>query len=759
MSAHPDQNAPSSTDASHGGLGPVEAFPAQFATTRRFSLGVPRNLTVLDDRRVLFLRSRDGLDPILCLWLLEMGDGEPTERVLVDPAELAADDADLPPAELARRERARESAGGIVGYALDRARSRACFSLAGVLHVVDLATEQVTAPPALAPVFDPRLSPDGSKVAYVSGDDLRVVDLYDPASDRALAQGSDDARSWGRAEFVAAEEMLRSRGFWWSPAGDQILAAEVDESRVQTWWIADPAHPDRQPRPIRYPSAGTANATVGLHLLDLDGSSRAIPWNDGGRFEYLSDVVWRTGHDPIVVRQTRDQRLISMAELDLASLSLTERRQIEDDIWVEPMPGSPTPCASGLLTIEDLSPDPTGPDASGPGRRALLLNGTPITGPGLHVRSVIGVVRDKAVVTAWTAATEIHVAVIDLTGAHEPTFLTDEPGVHAAVLARASTADSILMAISSAKPQAHGLTIAIRHLHLDADEPSGLRLDDPVASIEDRSLRASITATPTFTQLGPDRLESALFLPSTYDHSSPLPVLLDPYGGPHAQRVLRHHTPHLVSQWFAEQGFAVLVTDGRGTPGRGPAWERQVHGDLAGPVLADQIEALDAAADEYDILDLDRVAIRGWSFGGYLAALAVLQQPDRIHAAVVGAPVTSWRLYDTFYTERYLGRPDLQPRNYDRTDLLTLADRLTRPMLLIHGLADDNVVAAHTLQFSTALLAAGAPHRVLPLSGVTHMTPQAVVAENLLWLQLQFLREALGMDQTGSPATGSGSMA
>ncbi|MEO2113657.1 MAG: prolyl oligopeptidase family serine peptidase, partial [Acidimicrobiales bacterium] len=132
-----------------------------------------------------------------------------------------------------------------------------------------------------------------------------------------------------------------------------------------------------------------------------------------------------------------------------------------------------------------------------------------------------------------------------------------------------------------------------------------------------------------------------------------------------------------------------------------------------------------------------------WSFGGYLAALAVLRRPDVFHAAVAGAPVTDWRLYDTHYTERYLGHPDVEPANYERTDLCAEADSLTRPLLLIHGLADDNVVAAHTLQLSRSLLEAGRPHRVLPLSGVTHMTPQEEVAENLLLLQLDFLRESL----------------
>ena len=225
-----------------------------------------------------------------------------------------------------------------------------------------------------------------------------------------------------------------------------------------------------------------------------------------------------------------------------------------------------------------------------------------------------------------------------------------------------------------------------------------------------------------------------------------LPVLLDPYGGPHAQRVLKTRSAYLTSQWFAEQGFAVVIADGRGTPGRGPAWERAVAGDLANPVLEDQIDALRAAADRFADLDTGRVAIRGWSFGGYLAALAVLRRPDVFHAAIAGAPVTDWRLYDTHYTERYLGDPDRDKDAYDRCSLISSAERSVasrRPLMLIHGLADDNVVVAHTLRLSAALLAAGYPHTVLPLSGITHMASQETVAENLLLLQLDFLRRAL----------------
>jgi len=236
-------------------------------------------------------------------------------------------------------------------------------------------------------------------------------------------------------------------------------------------------------------------------------------------------------------------------------------------------------------------------------------------------------------------------------------------------------------------------------------------------------------------------------MPTDYSGDTSLPVLMDPYGGPHGQRVVAAHHPHLTSQWFADQGFAVIVADGRGTPGRSPAWEKAVKDDLAALALQDQVDALHSLAGDFP-LDLNRVAIRGWSFGGYLAALAVLRRPDVFHAGVVGAPVTDLRLYDTHYQERYLGDPSQEPEVYRRNSLIDDAGLVdaaepARPMMIIHGLADDNVVVAHSLRLSSALLAAGRPHEVVPLSGVTHMTPQETVAENLLLLQLDFLKRSL----------------
>ena len=186
-----------------------------------------------------------------------------------------------------------------------------------------------------------------------------------------------------------------------------------------------------------------------------------------------------------------------------------------------------------------------------------------------------------------------------------------------------------------------------------------------------------------------------------------------------------HNLTRKCCRYIADLGFAVAITDGRGTPGRGPAWDRSVHNDLASPALEDQAAAVQALADLYPHdIDTGRVGIIGWSFGGYLAALAVLKMPHVFHAAVAGAPVTEWRLYDTGYTERYLGHPDSNAAAYDRSSLLPLAGNLCRPLMLVHGFADDNVLAAHSLQLSSLLLAAGRHHEFLPLCNCTHMTPQ-----------------------------------
>jgi dipeptidyl-peptidase 4 len=239
-----------------------------------------------------------------------------------------------------------------------------------------------------------------------------------------------------------------------------------------------------------------------------------------------------------------------------------------------------------------------------------------------------------------------------------------------------------------------------------------------------------------------------LYLPSWYrEGDGKLPVLADPYGGAGLQRVTAElNWRCLVPQWFAEQGFAVLVADGSGTPGRGPEWEREVYGLLFDPVLDDQVSALREAARLRPELDLERVGIRGWSFGGALAALAVLRRPDVFHVAVAGAGVTDQHLYDAAWRERFLGHPDRFPERYEACSLIRDAPNLSRPLMLIQGLTDTNVFPVNTLRLHSALVAAGRPHELVLLPGVGHQAMDQPITEDLLWRQVRFLQQHLNVN-------------
>ncbi|MFD8350767.1 prolyl oligopeptidase family serine peptidase [Streptomyces coelicoflavus] len=698
-----------------------DSFPKRHARTQRFTLGAPRSFTVAPDgSRVAFLRSGTGTDRANSLWILDVEKGG--ERVAADPRALLGGAGErLSPEERARRERSREGGAGIVGYATDAAVELASFALSGRLFAAELRVGTARELPAPGPVIDPRPSPDGRHIAYVARGALRVVGA-EGDGDRALAEPDGEGVTYGLAEFVAAEEMSRDRGFWWSPESDRLLVARVDDTPVQRWWISDPAHPERDPRHVPYPAAGTPNADVRLFAVGLDGGRTEVLW-DRARYPYLARVHWSAAGAPLLLVQARDQRSQLYLAVDTESGTTRMVHADEDPTWLELFPGVPCWSPSGqLVRIADEG-----------GARVLAVGERPLTGAQLHLRAVLDVGADDVLVSASageeaadTEIGEVHVYRVNELGVER---LSQEPGVHSAV-----RAGGVIVLVSAGLDRPGARVQVLR---------DGKHAATVASYAEDPGLSPRVT----LTQGGARRVPCAVLMPTDYHGDTPLPVLLDPYGGPHGQRVVAAHNAHLTSQWFADQGFAVVVADGRGTPGRSPAWEKAVKDDVAAVVLQDQVDALQALAADFP-LDLNRVAIRGWSFGGYLAALAALRRPDVFHAAVVGAPVTDLRLYDTHYEERYVGDPREQPEVYRRNSVIDdegLVDAAEphRPMMVIHGLADDNVAVAHSLRLSSALLAAGRPHEVLPLSGVTHMTPQESVAENLLLLQVDFLKRSL----------------
>jgi dipeptidyl-peptidase-4 len=682
------------------------SYPRLAARTRHFLFGQPRTVSVSPDgQRVLFLRSAGPTDSVHALWLFDVATGE--ERLLADPATLLGPgDEQLSPEERTMRERKREASGGIVAYTTDEAGTAAVFALSGRLFRADVASGEISEVTVAGPALDPRPAPAGDRIAYVTGGTLHVVDA--DGTDRLLA--AEDDVTWGLAEFVAAEEMHRYRGYWWSPDGTRLLAARVDEAPVPRWYIADPAHPDQPSTEIAYPHAGGENADVTLHVITVaDGSRTEVPW-DRAAFPYLVTAGWDDSGCVLFTVMDRHQQRVQVLGADgQVHVHLEEVREP----WLEVLSGTPSLLPDGRLLWS----------AETATTRRLTLDGAPITPPELYVRGYLGRFGDDLLVDGVEDAPEQN-HVYRVSAAGEASRLTEGAGWHGVV-----TGGETIVVISRTLDQ-HGATFTVH--------AGGHRT--PLRSL---AATAPFTPRPVLARVTERRLPAAVIYPTDHTPGTRLPVLMDPYGGPHHQEVVAARGAWNEPQWWADQGFAVVVVDGRGTPGVNPAFEHGIRLDVATPVLDDQVDALHALATDHPDLDLERVGIRGWSFGGFLAALAVLRRPDVFHAAVAGAPVTDWTLYDTFYTERYLGLPAEQPDAYATSSLLADAEKLSRPLMIVHGLADDNVVAAHSLRLSSALLAAGRPHEVLPLTGVTHMASDEVVAENLLLLQRDFLRRTL----------------
>lgn len=697
----------------------TDSLPRQCARTRGFALGTPHSFRIAPDgTRIAFLRSRSGHDPSTCLWTVEVPGGE--ERLVADPAALPyGSGGQDPPEELRRRERLRLPATGVTAFACDRAVRRAAFAVSGRLWTADLATGEVRELPAAGPVVAPRPDPTGANIAYVTQGSLRVIGT-DGSADRELAAPEHTEVSYGLPEYVAAESMRRQHGYWWSPDGSRVLTARVDTTPVPRRYLADPAEPNVRPAELAYPAAGMPNADVSLWILGVDGDTdgRRVPveW-DRRAFEYVVAAHWGPA-ELLVAVESRDHTTVRMLTVDPRTGHTRVRREESDERWVTVAPGTPAQLDSGAVVwVADVG-----------GSRRLLADGDAVTPPALNVREVCGVDGETVLFSASAEPTEIGLWTYCPRIGARP--VTTSPGVHSG-------------------RHAGGTTVVVTEsLHSDRAQARVYRDRRAVATIASHAETPMVTPRVELLRAGERELPTAILLPRSYEPGARLlPVLMDPYGGPARQRVLAARGRYAVSQWFADQGFAVVIADGRGTPGRGPAWEQAVHGDKGRLPLADQITALHAAKEHCLDLDLDRVGIRGWSFGGYLAALAVLRRPDVFHAAVAGAPVTDQRLYDTYWNERYLGHPDQNPGAYERSSLPAEAASLQRPLMLIHGLADDNVTVAHTLRLSAALTAAGRPHTVLPLPGATHLASRDAATENILLLEADFLIRALHGDR------------
>lgn len=699
-------------------------FLREFAETRRFLAGRPVAVKVTPDgRSALFLRS-EAKDAAQMLFELELATRQ--TKVLLTPTQvLAGAEETLSAAEKARLERMRVTARGFTSYQLSTDGARLLLGLSGKLYVVERGSGKVTQlKTGEGACLDPKFSPDGKFVAYVRAHDLRVIELSKNV-ERALTKGGTELKPHGLAEFVAQEEMDRFSGYWFGPDSRSVVFQETDHSGMEAFGIADPMKPEAEADRFFYPRAGRKNAAVRLGWVPLAGGApRWVKWDDAA-FPYLATVSWKEGPLTLVVQnreQTKEQVLavdektlqakVLLVEEDAAWLNLNQKFPLwwKDTgfFWVTERNGATEVelrKPDGALAASWVKPAAgflalVGFDAE---KKTLYFTG----GPNPTASALYRVVDGGAPELVTTPTEPLAVVVAELTG----------KGAFFALM----------------HTSAKGMP---RHVVMSAD---GREVIDVPSVASEPSLPLSME----IAQLESDGPWTAVLRPRDFVKGRKYPVILNVYGGPHHLEVQQTTRENLLLQWMANQGFLVVKVDGRGTPRRTRAWERAIARDFATLPVADQVSALQQLGKRIPELDLERVGVFGWSFGGYLSSLLTLSRGDAIKSGVAVASVVDWRDYDTHYTERYLGLPEANAQAYEVSSLLPYVKDARRPLLLLHGTADDNVYFLHTLKLSDAMFRAGKAHAVLPLTNFTHAVPDPLMTQRLYERIATWFKETL----------------
>ena len=699
------------------------------AATRDYSLGAPRHaVPAPDGKSVYYLRSGPR-DTTLGLYQYILD--QHRERALARPS---AAPEHLSIEEKARRERARMTLTGITDFAISDDGKQLLVSQADQLTLLAMpsgATKKVPGSGWIAP----RLSPDGTQLAAVRDNDVHVVDLA-TGHDTQLTTGGTDVITHGLAEFAAAEELERLDGTWWSPDGTRLVYEEADSTNVEKHFIADPEHPSVQPTEFRYPRAGTNNAVVRLGIIARTGGKTTwIDW-DRAKYPYVARVIWPK-HGKL-------------------SLVLFNREETEEVVLaVDPDTGKTT----RLLTETDpawlnLNPD-YGLSSAGAQKMPFWLpDGNSFLWAAergaqwqleLHH-------ADGSLDHAITPQTLPFLALIDANPADDTVVVTARPDRLTTAAYRISLAGGAPQKLTPA-PGLHNISAGEdQHTILTdwyslADGTAGTAVLDAtgktLATLPSFAEHPPRAANLQFTTAGPLNFDAVVIRPHDFKPGKHYPVVLSVYGGPTVKLVLRAQRLFLEDQCLADQGFVVATLDGRGTPGRDHDFERATKFDLIDLPLQDQIAGLQALGKRFPEMDMSRVGITGWSFGGYFTAMATIRRPDVFKAGVAGAPVVDYADYDTAYTERYLGLPQQHPEAYKVSNVLTYAANLSRPLLIMHGLTDDNVYFENTVKLTQALIAAGKPYNLLLLPG-THQLPDPKLRARVGETRAAFFQAHLG---------------
>ena len=676
-----------------------------------------------DGQRVTFLQGKADRKDQLDLWEYHLASGR--TRLLVDSRELLVTEGELSDEEKQRRERQRiSSLSGIVDYLIAPDGRALLFPLGGDLYYYDLRPEpgktvrRLTTTEAFE--TDAKISPRGRYVSFIRDQNLWVLDL-NTGKERALTTDGGRLTSNGIAEFIAQEEMDRYTGYWWSPDDRRIAFTRTDESVLPEHQRFEITADDVNVYSQRYPAAGTRNVLIELKVIDLD--TGALTNVDlGAELDiYLARVDWfPDGRRLAVQRQSRDQRRLDLLAVDVMTGATRGLITETSSTWVDLhdeltfLKKSPqfiwASSRSGYkhLYLYDLDGRLVRPLTAG--EWMVVANG--------NARALLGVDEHRQLVYFMgneRSPLERHVYVTSL-GTRTPgqvRRITDEAGWHSVKLS--SNTRFFLETFSNTdRPprvrvrRADGRVVAtLIDNALDESHPYRPFLDHHVPT-EFGTLRAADGQTLHYQMLKPPH----------FDATAKYPVIVDVYGGPRAQSVSRAWGD-FYGQYLAQQGYIVFTLDNRGSGFRGVAFETALHLRMGQVEVADQVKGVEYLRT-LPFIDRRRIGVFGWSYGGYMALMCLMTAPDHFQAGVAGAPVTDWRLYDTHYTERYLGHPAQNAIGYETSAVLPYTRHLQAPLLVIHGMADDNVLFTNSTKLFKDLQTLGKPFDVMTYPGSKH---------------------------------------
>jgi len=670
----------------------------------------PRGLRFSPDgTRVTFQRPKEDDRTVLDLWAMDLEDGRAYR--LVDARALVPEERELSEAEIQFRERARISASGVVAYDWDEAGEAILVPLDGDIFYVDASTGEARRLME-TPEFetDARVSPDGRHVSFIREQNLWIHDL-ETGGERALTHEGAGAVSWGVAEFVAQEEMRRYTGYWWSPDSTRIAVTRIDETPVDIVPRFGISAEGVSVNEQRYPRAGTDNALIELWVIELETGERTrIDLGDETDI-YLARADWAKDSGTLYVqRQNRAQTVLDILAADpetgAARIALTEQAQawinltndftaLEDGgfLW--------TSERTGFRHIYHAGPDGT-------------LR--PLTGGEWMVENLAGVSQDGRTVyfEGWVETPlERHLYAVPFEGG-EPQQITRGEGVWSATLGEGAAgfigrySDPLTPPQTGLYDMDGALISWIEENALDETHPYAPYLGAHAAPEYGTLTAADGETTLYWSMLKPDHCSAG----------TPCPAVVQVYGGPLVQTVRRSwQAPR--DQLFVQNGYVLFKLDNRGSSNRGHAFEAALHRVMGSVEVEDQLAGLDFLQG-LDFVDAERTGLWGWSYGGYMALMTTLQAPGRFAAAVSGAPVTDWALYDTHYTERYMSTPQDNPDGYHAGSAFAHLDGYRTPTLLIHGMADDNVTFDHSTRLFAELQTRGERFEMMTYPGERH---------------------------------------